>query len=74
MTDQPPLAPRHVYICNLCGSDQVTRDAWAEWDAVAQGWVLGALFDHAYCHRCLGSARLEQVTLTSSSTFSAPEG
>lgn len=77
MTDAaaPRLTPaRHAYVCNVCGSDHVTRDAWAAWDVAAQDWVLEVAFDHAYCHRCMGSARLDRVVLTSPVTFTLPEG
>ena len=46
-------------VCGKCSSEQVTRDAWAEWDAAIQQWVLGALFDYAYCHRCQAPARID---------------
>ncbi|MCI4591367.1 hypothetical protein MOK15_14865 [Sphingobium sp. BYY-5] len=71
MSEQTTI--RHAYICNVCGSDHVTRDAWAAWDVDRQDWVLEAAFDYAYCHRCMGNARLDRVVLTSSTTFSAPE-
>jgi hypothetical protein len=48
-------------VCRACGSEEVTRDAWAAWDAEAQEWVLGAVFDFAFCHRCLGDAKIEEV-------------
>lgn len=64
---------RYAYICNACGSDHVTRDAWAAWDVDAQRWVLEAAFDYAYCHRCMMTCRLEQVVLTSPSTFTISE-
>lgn len=48
-------------VCETCRSEEVTRDAWAEWQAEAQQWVLGALFDYAYCHRCQGSTHLAAV-------------
>ena len=48
-------------VCRDCGSEDVTREAWAAWDAAAQDWVLRAVFDHAFCHRCLNAAQLEAV-------------
>lgn len=62
MTSQNMI--RHAYVCTVCGSDQVTREAWTAWDVDAQAWVLNTLFDYAYCHLCLGYAQLEQVVLT----------
>ena len=36
-------------------------------------WVIETLFDHIHCHHCLGPTRAEQVVLTSSITFAAPD-
>ncbi len=70
MSDRP--VTRHAHICHICGSDHVTRDAWAVWDVATQDWVIETLFDHAHCHHCLGPTRIEQVVLTSPMTFAAP--
>ena len=32
-------------ICGTCGGNNVSRDAWANWDTRTQQWVLGAVFD-----------------------------
>ena len=48
-------------VCGTCGSETVTRDAWAEWDVGAQNWALGAVYDYAYCHNCENDSRLEEV-------------
>lgn len=50
-------------VCGKCGSDQVSRDAWADWDVAKQAWVLGSVFDAGFCHNCEGEARLEEVIL-----------
>ena len=39
------------------------RDAWAEWNAGAQEWVLGAAYDYAYCHDCDEETNLVEVDL-----------
>jgi hypothetical protein len=49
--------------CGTCGSSHVSRDAWADWDARMQQWVLGAVFDYGPCHDCDGESRLVEVTL-----------
>lgn len=54
-------APGVNYVCERCGGNVVTRDAWAEWDVEAQDWVLGAAFDCAYCHDCEEETNLEEV-------------
>ncbi|MET0370619.1 MAG: hypothetical protein ABW039_04490 [Sphingobium sp.] len=57
--------PSHsVFICNSCGSDAIAREAWAQWDAISQAWVLDALFDHAHCHGCGSHSKPQQVLLS----------
>ena len=36
---------RIAIICGTCGSDNVSRDAWANWDTREQAWVLGTVFE-----------------------------
>jgi hypothetical protein len=52
--------PKVRMVCEHCGSEHVTRDAWAEWNVETQDWQLGAVFDYAYCHRCQGDAHIEE--------------
>ena len=52
-------------VCEECGSERVTRDAWAEWDVEQQDWVLGAVFDYAFCHQCEGDAHILEIPLSS---------
>ncbi|MDB5576149.1 MAG: hypothetical protein JWR80_1325 [Bradyrhizobium sp.] len=47
-----------TYVCEICESKLVTRDAWAEWNEGNQEWVLGAAFDYAYCHDCEEETRI----------------
>ncbi len=54
---------RVAYVCNMCGGNVVTRDAWAEWDVAGQEWVLGAAYDYAFCHECQEETRLVEVEL-----------
>ena len=51
------------YVCSLCGGNSVTRDAWAEWDLEEQDWVLGTVYDYAFCHDCQKETRLKEVSL-----------
>jgi hypothetical protein len=51
------------FVCDQCGGNSVTRDAWAAWDVATQDWALGATFDYAYCHDCDGETRLQEVEL-----------
>ena len=50
-------------VCEACGSTLVTRDAWAEWDEDAQDWVLGVIYDYAFCHTCQADAHLQEKPL-----------
>lgn len=51
-------------VCGCCGSNNVRRDAWAEWDIDTQSWVLGAVFDDGACENCEDTAKLDNVELT----------
>ncbi len=44
--------------CKHCNSASVMRDAWAQWDVDDQDWVLGSVFDQAYCNACSGETTL----------------
>lgn len=50
-------------VCSHCGSEDVKRDAWAEWDVEKQDWVLGQVFDHTHCDDCDGDTNLSEVVL-----------
>jgi hypothetical protein len=63
------LSKRLAIICSSCGSDEVSRDAWADWDTKRQEWVLGAVFDHAHCHRCDSETSLLEVELETIETI-----
>lgn len=54
---------RVTFVCETCGSDLVTRDAWAEWDVEEQTWTLGAAYDYTFCHKCEGETHLLEVAL-----------
>jgi hypothetical protein len=54
---------RIAIICGRCGSDEVSRDAWANWDVDQQEWILGNVFDYGHCHRCEGESSLIEVEL-----------
>jgi hypothetical protein len=54
---------RVTYLCARCESVLVTLDAWAEWNVDQQEWVLGATYDHTFCHKCEGQTHLVEVEL-----------
>lgn len=47
-------------VCSFCGSEDVRRDAYAEWDPDIQKWTLGTVFDQGYCEQCGGEASLDE--------------
>jgi hypothetical protein len=62
------------YVCDICGSDQVSRDAWADWDTATQQWTLGAVFDYAHCHRCEKKTHLTKRPAEAARRRSAADG
>ena len=59
---------RIAIICGTCGSNEVSRDAWANWDIGEQEWTLGSVFDQGFCHRCGCESSLVEVELTPTSS------
>jgi hypothetical protein len=55
--------PKVRIVCGTCGSEDVSRDAWGEWDVDAQRWVLRTVFDYAHCHVCDCETRLVERLL-----------
>jgi hypothetical protein len=55
--------PKIRMVCEVCGSDEVMRDAWAVWNEDLQEWELGDIFDHAQCDRCEGETRIKEVPI-----------
>lgn len=47
-------------VCSTCGSENVLRDAFAEWDVEAQDWVLQNVFDDAVCDDCGGETSINE--------------
>ena len=60
----PESSKRVTFLCERCGSDLVTLDAWAEWNVEEQDWVLGATYDHTFCHECEAETPLVEAELT----------
>lgn len=55
--------PKIDIVCGTCGGNNVSRDAWADWDIGKQEWVLGAVFDYGHCQDCEGESSLEEVEI-----------
>lgn len=53
-----------VMVCSVCGSENVKRDAWAEWSVQEQSWVLCSTYDNTYCEDCEEEQSLEERELT----------
>lgn len=53
--------PKLRMVCGTCGSDDVSRDAWDDWDVTTQDWVLRTVFDYAHCHACEGETRIREI-------------
>ncbi len=54
----PSAEAGDIPVCGRCGSENVKRDAWAQWSTSAQDWELGAVFDQAHCDNCEGETTL----------------
>ena len=50
-------------VCETCGSTDVSRDAWGDWDVKMQEWVLRTVFEYAHCHACDEETRIEEKPL-----------
>ena len=60
---EPKEEPKVRMVCETCGSEDVSRDAWGDWDVEAQDWVLRTVFDYAHCHACDGETHIEERPL-----------
>lgn len=49
--------------CEICGGQNVKRDAWASWDPDIQEWVLEQVFDAGHCDDCDGETSLTEEPL-----------
>jgi|SRR5579871_3336227 len=49
--------------CTWCGSENVTHDALARWNEVAQEWEISSTLDNADCDRCGGECDIEDVPM-----------
>ena len=54
-------------ICAYCGSTNVVKDAWAEWDIENQEWQLQDTYDDAYCITCDGETSIEWIEINTDS-------
>lgn len=47
-------------VCATCGSENVVRGLFAEWDIEKQDWVLQNVFDDAMCDDCGQECRINE--------------
>ena len=48
-----------IYVCGRCGSDNVSKDAFVDWNVTKQEWnIVRAVYDEATCHDCGDSTHL----------------
>lgn len=52
---------RVKYICRVCKSDDVGRDAWTQWDIESQQWQVQNLMSESFCFKCEGETILDEV-------------
>ena len=52
---------RVKYICRVCKSDDVGRDAWTQWDMESQQWQVQNLMSESFCFKCEGETILDEV-------------
>ena len=50
---------RIIKVCGECGSENVFHDAVFLWDLMSQRWVLGELFNYAFCKDCDDECSIE---------------
>lgn len=51
------------YVCKKCKSENIVKDAWAEWDTQNQYWTLRNVFDAVWCDNCEGETSLIEVEI-----------
>lgn len=40
------------FVCNACGSEDVSSDAVVRWDSTKQKWEVTDVQDYTWCHKC----------------------
>ena len=51
-------------VCSECGSENVLKDAYVEWNMAAQEWKIQQVFDKAaICGDCGGETSLDWIRL-----------
>ena len=55
---------KYNYVCSVCGSDDVVRDAYAGWNENKQRWYLCYVKElQGYCNNCKMNVLINEVKL-----------
>lgn len=49
------------FVCSVCKSEDIRRDAYAEWCTSSQQWLVASVFDEYYCQNCDGDTSIEEI-------------
>lgn len=53
MTSTPqPTTDRVKFVCPVCKSDRILRNAYASWNQDTQEWELHDVYDYTLCQDC----------------------
>lgn len=53
-----------TYVCRTCGSEDVSQDAWADWNPATSQMELRSSFDDSHCHQCEESTKTDELKIT----------
>ncbi len=54
---------RKKLVCAKCGSDEVVKDAYAQWNVDKQNWEIQNIFDMSFCEVCECECSIQEVYL-----------
>lgn len=61
------------FVCRYCGSDNVSVDAYVDWNPEKQEWSdIRAVYESATCHECGDSCKLKEVPYADSAQMGIP--
>ena len=53
-----------IWVCDICGSADVKKDAYASFDVETQQWELHSIYNAAYCDKCGSEASISEHVLS----------
>jgi len=64
MTTPAPTTGRVKFVCPVCKSDRILRDAYASWNQETQEWELHDVYDYTACQDCgAGSNHRDEIPI-----------